>query len=88
MNDVWIGHSVTILSGVTIENGAVIGACSVLTKSVGPYEIWAGHPARFIKRRFSQDVIDKLLVEKWWDKSTEEIIQLIPMLTDTPNKKR
>lgn len=84
MHDVWIGHSVTILSGVTIETGAVIGACSVVTKSVGAYEVWAGNPARFIKKRFSQEVIEGLLAHKWWEKSIDEIVEIIPELTSPP----
>ncbi|MDB5118120.1 MAG: hypothetical protein JWQ79_3612 [Mucilaginibacter sp.] len=66
-NDVWIGHSSTILSGVTIGDGAVIANSSVITKNIGAYEIWAGNPARFIKKRFSDDVITSLLEVKWWD---------------------
>ena len=79
-NDVWIGHSVVLLSGITIENGAVIGANSVVTKSVGPYEIWAGNPAKLIKKRFSDDSIEKLLKYKWWDKNTNEIEEIVPLL--------
>lgn len=79
-NDVWIGHSVVILSGITIENGAVVGANSVVTKSVGPYEIWAGNPAKLLKKRFSDDSIEKLLQYKWWDKNTNKIEEIVPLL--------
>ena len=66
-NDVWIGTNVTILGGVTIGDGAVIGAGSVVTKNVLPYTIVIGNPAHILKKRFSQDKIDKLLEEKWWN---------------------
>ena len=66
-HDVWIGNSAKVLSGVSIGTGAVIGAGSVVTKSVGPYEIWAGNPARQFKTRFTSDVIDALLLISWWD---------------------
>ncbi len=66
-NDVWIGIRAIILPGVTVGDGAVIGAGSVVTKDVGPYEIWAGNPARLIRKRFDDDTIIKLLEMKWWD---------------------
>lgn len=66
-NDVWIGERVIILSGIHIQTGAVIGTGSVVTKDVGPYEVVAGVPARCIKKRFSDETIDKLLATKWWE---------------------
>lgn len=66
-NDVWIGFKSTILSGVKIADGAVIAACSVVTKDIGPYEIWGGNPARFIKNRFTDNQIQKLLEIQWWN---------------------
>lgn len=60
-DDVWIGMNSTILSGVTVGKGAIIAACSVVTKSVPPYAIVAGNPAKIIKYRFTNDVIEKLL---------------------------
>lgn len=65
-NDVWIGESVTILSGITIGDGAVVGAKSVVTKDILPYHIVGGNPAKVIRKRFSDDVINKLLEMKWW----------------------
>ena len=58
---------------VTIGDGAVIGGGSVVTKDVGPYEIWAGNPARFIRKRFDDETIEKLLKIKWWDWSDEQL---------------
>jgi len=66
-NDVWIGKRSTILSGVKIGHGAVIGAGSIVTKNVKPYEIVAGNPAKHIRYRFSKKIREFLLKEKWWD---------------------
>lgn len=66
-NDVWIGAKSSIMSGVKISNGAVVGATSTVTKDVPPYAIVAGNPARIVKYRFSKEIIDKLLDIAWWD---------------------
>lgn len=71
--DVWLGAGVTVLSGVSIGTGAVIGAGSVVTKDVGPYEIWAGNPARKIRDRFDEETKEKLLTTKWWEWSEEKL---------------
>lgn len=75
-NDVWIGERATILSGLTIGDGAVIGGGSVVTKNVGPYEIWAGNPARFIRKRFADETIEKLEKIQWWNFNDSELEQL------------
>ncbi len=72
-NDVWIGHDVTIMPGVTIGNGAVVAANSHVVSDVAPYTIVGGNPAKFIKYRFDKDLIDKLLTIKWWNWCNEEI---------------
>ncbi|KEK22808.1 Vat family streptogramin A O-acetyltransferase [Bacillus gaemokensis] len=66
-NDVWIGMEVTIMPGVTLGDGAIIAAKSVITKDVPPYTIVGGNPAMEIKKRFSDNVISELLEIKWWD---------------------
>jgi len=66
-NDVWIGHSATIMAGVSIGNGAVIGAGSVVTKDVAPYTIVAGVPAKPIRKRFSDELIKEITDSRWWD---------------------
>lgn len=79
-NDVWIGSDATIYSGVDIGDGAVIAGQSVVTKSVPPYAIVAGNPAKIVKYRFDSETIDKLLEVKWWDLPDEFIHnQLIPV---------
>lgn len=66
-NDVWIGDRCTILSGVTIGDGACVGANSVVTSDVEPYAMVAGVPARQIRLRFAPDVVEALLDLRWWD---------------------
>ena len=80
-NDVWIGQNVTILPGVHIGDGAIIGLNSVVTKDVPPYTIVAGTPAKIVRKRFDDELIDLLLKLKWWDKNAEEINALIPLLS-------
>lgn len=67
-NDVWIGAFAIIMTGVTIGDGAIIAAGSFVNKDVKPYEIVGGTPAKFIRKRFSDEEIEKLLHFKWWDK--------------------
>ncbi|WP_292146892.1 CatB-related O-acetyltransferase [Mesorhizobium sp.] len=74
-NDVWVGARATILSGVNIGNGAVVAACSVVTKDVEPYAIVAGNPARFVRYRFSEDTIAAMQKIRWWDWPIERIKQ-------------
>lgn len=70
-NDVWIGMGAMLMGGVTVGDGAVIGAGSVVTKDVPPYAIVYGSPAKVHKYRFEEKVIEKLLCWKWWDWSEE-----------------
>lgn len=72
-NDVWICHGVTILSGVKIGDGAIIAAGAVVTKDVPPYCIVGGVPAKIISKRFNDDIIEKLVSIKLWDKPIEWI---------------
>ncbi len=66
-NDVWIGSRTMIKGGVTIGDGAIIGMGSIVTKDIPPYEIWAGNPARFIRKRFDEETIEKLQKLQWWN---------------------
>ncbi|MBP5605038.1 MAG: CatB-related O-acetyltransferase [Ruminiclostridium sp.] len=80
-NDVWIGQNATILPGVHIGDGAVVGANSVVGSNVEPYTIVVGNPARILRKRFDDELIGLLLSFRWWDKSIDEINELIPVLT-------
>ena len=73
-NDVWIGSHVLIMDGVKIGDGAVIAAGAVVTKDVEPYAIYGGVPAKLLKYRFQQEIIDSLLELKWWDRDPEWIM--------------
>lgn len=79
-SDVWIGDNVSIMPNVKIGHGAVIGCNAVVTKDVKPYSIVAGNPAKFIRYRFSEEVIKELLDIKWWDCNTSTIQKLVPFL--------
>lgn len=72
-NDVWIGYEAVIMAGVHIGNGAIIATRAVVTKDVPPYTIVGGVPARPIRKRFDEEVIQKLETLKWWDWSAEKI---------------
>ncbi|MGJ1385067.1 CatB-related O-acetyltransferase [Sphingobacterium spiritivorum] len=74
-NDVWIGERAIILDGVSIGDGAIIAAGSVVTKSVEPYQIVGGVPAKLIRYRYSEQIIDLLLRDKWWNKSSDWIAE-------------
>ncbi len=72
-HDVWIGYGATLMAGVRVGHGAVIGAMSVVTADVPPYAVVAGNPARVIRRRQPQDVVERLLALAWWDWPIETI---------------
>ena len=80
-NDVWIGQNAVILPGVHVGDGAIIGANSVVGSDVGPYTIVAGNPAKALRKRFDDELVDLLLAFRWWDREIEEINALIPILT-------
>lgn len=66
-NDVWTGHHAMVLAGVNVGDGAVIAAGSVVTRDVPPYAVVAGIPAKIIRMRFSDPIIERLLNVKWWN---------------------
>ena len=66
-NDVWIGSGVFIKNGIKVGDGAIIGAGSIVTKDVEPFSIIAGNPAKLIRYRFSDDIIEKICRLRWWD---------------------
>jgi chloramphenicol O-acetyltransferase type B len=81
-HDVWLGRSVIVLPGVTIGDGAVVGAGSVVTKEVPPYAIVAGNPAGLIRYRFSELLRSRLLSARWWDLNDRELRALAPYVRD------
>lgn len=86
-NDVWIGYNATIMAGVTIGDGAIIATNSSVTKDVEPYTIVGGNPAKEIKKRFSEDVITKILELEWWNWDIKKITKNIQKLTDNKIEK-
>ena len=80
-SDVWIGQNAVILPGVHIADGAIIGANSVVGSDVEPYTIVVGNPAKVLRKRFDDALIELLLRFRWWDRSVGEINELIPVLT-------
>jgi len=80
-NDVWIGTGAIIMPGVTIGDGAVIGAYCVVAKDIPPYAVVVGNPCQIKKYRFSQEKINELLELKWWNENDDWIKQHIDYLT-------
>ena len=80
-NDVWLGYKSSILPGIHIGDGAIIGAFSVVTKNVEPYSIVGGNPANEIRKRFSKSDIKKLLKISWWDGDISQITDHVKVLT-------
>ncbi|MCS2947094.1 CatB-related O-acetyltransferase [Bacteroides sp. BFG-638] len=81
-NDVWIGYEAVIMAGVHIGDGAIIAARTVVTKDVPPYTIVGGTPAREIRKRFDAEVIQQLLMLKWWDWSSDKIRNSLPYIME------
>ena len=80
-NDVWIGQNATVLPGVHIGDGAIVGANSVVSKDVPPYAVVVGNPAVVKKYRFDEETIDLLLKLKWWDMPIERIKKIVPVIS-------
>ena len=81
-NDVWIGYEAVIMAGVHIGDGAIIAARAVVTKDGPPYTIVGGTPAKEIRKRFDAEVIQQLLMLKWWDWSADNIRQCLPYIME------
>ncbi len=76
-NDVWFGTNAVIMPGVTIGDGAIVGASALVTKDVLPYSIVGGNPSQLIRKRFPEEIINELLRIKWWDWEYEKITRNI-----------
>lgn len=79
-NDVWIGQNVTVLPGIKIGDGSIIGANSVVTKDVQPYTIVGGNPAKFIRNRFDENTTKHLLEIQWWNWDLQKIFDNLEKL--------
>ncbi|NUJ97829.1 Vat family streptogramin A O-acetyltransferase [Candidatus Gracilibacteria bacterium] len=86
-NDVWIGYNATIMPGIKIGNGSIIGANSNVTKDIPAYSIVGGNPAKIIRKRFDDDIIEKLEKLSWWDWSAEKITQNLEYIVGNDLKK-
>lgn len=82
-NDVWIASHVVIGSGATIGDGAVIGANSVVLGTVPPYAIVAGSPAKLLRYRFEEHIVDRLISLKWWEWDDERILRNRELFLET-----
>lgn len=86
-NDVWFGRNCVVMPGVKIGDGAIVAAHSVVTKDVDPYSVVGGNPARFIKKRFDDELTELLLRFKWWDLPPDELAEVMPLLCDADLEK-
>lgn len=84
-NDVWIGMKSTIMGGVTVGNGAIIAAHSVVTKDVPPYAVVGGVPAKIIKYRFTEDIIEGLQKSEWWNQPDDVLRENITVFQQELN---
>lgn len=82
-NDVWIGAGATIIGGVKIGSGAIIGTNAMVTKDVPPYAIAAGNPARIVNYRFDAETVEKFMAIKWWNWSVKKVYKNLPLVYDT-----
>lgn len=87
-HDVWVGHGAILLKGITIGNGTIIGAGAVVTKNIPAYSIAVGNPARVIKQRFDDEVIDLLQTLRWWESPPAELNQYGNMFNLNINQNR
>ncbi len=81
-HDVWIGFNVLIKQGVNIGTGSIIGMGSVVTKDIPPFSIVGGVPAKIIRKRFNDNLIEEILDSKWWEFSDDQIEKYSPFFND------
>ncbi|MZR15490.1 antibiotic acetyltransferase [Maritimibacter sp. DP07] len=79
-NDVWVGDGARIMPGVTLGDGVIVGAGAIVTRDVPSWSIVAGNPGRVVRRRFPDDVCDRLDRLAWWDRDLADIRALVPVL--------
>ena len=83
-NDVWIGHGAVIMPGISIGNGAIVGANAVVTKDVPAYTIVAGAPAKPLRRRFTSEIAARIESLAWWDWPPEKLAKAVPDMQALP----
>lgn len=79
-NDVWLGHDVLVMPGINIGDGAIVAARSVVVSDVPPYSVVGGNPAKVIRKRFPDEVIDELLAIRWWGWPVDKITRNLPSI--------
>ena len=79
-NDVWLGYDVLVMPGVKIGDGAIVAARSVVVSDVPAYSVVGGNPAKVIKQRFPDEVVNELLAIKWWDWPVDKITRNLPAI--------
>lgn len=82
-SDIWIGHGATLLAGVHVGHGAVIGAESVVASDVRPYAVVVGNPAKEVRRRFDDETVERLLRIQWWEWPLDVVISRISLLSNS-----
>lgn len=80
-NDVWIGNGAVIMDGITIGDGSIVASRAVVTKSIPPFAVVGGVPAKIIRYRFSDDIIQAVKRSKWWELPDEVIERVLPIFT-------
>ena len=83
-HDVWIGHGAVLMPGVSIGNGAVVGANAVVTRDVEPFAIVVGSPARVLRPRFAGDICRRIEQLAWWDWPVETLFEAVPEMQAMP----
>lgn len=83
-NDVWIGHGAVIMPGISIGNGAIVGANAVVTRDVPAYAIVAGVPAKPLRRRFPPEIAARIESLAWWDWPPEKLAKAVPDMQALP----
>jgi phosphonate metabolism protein (transferase hexapeptide repeat family) len=83
-NDVWIGHGAVVMPGVSVGNGAAIGANAVVTRDVGAYTIAVGSPARVLRPRFAPEIAARIEALGWWDWPQERLFEAVPDMQSLP----
>jgi phosphonate metabolism protein (transferase hexapeptide repeat family) len=83
-NDVWIGHGAVVMPGVSVGNGAAIGANAVVTRDVGAYTIAVGSPARVLRPRFAPEIAARIEALCWWDWPQERLFEAVPDMQSLP----